>query len=29
MWRWKGNNFTPDQPVVPVLDQGCELEGRQ
>ena len=28
MWRWKGNNTTPDQPVVSVLDQGCELEGR-
>ena len=28
MWRWKGNNSTPDQPAVSVLDQGCELEGR-
>ena len=28
MWRWKGNNSTPDQPPVSVLDQGCELEGR-
>ncbi len=28
MWRWRGNNSTPDQPAMSVLDQGCELEGR-
>ncbi len=27
MWRWRGNNSTPDQPAMSVLDQGCELEG--
>jgi len=27
MWRWRGNNPTPDQPAMSVLDQGCELEG--
>jgi len=28
MWRRRGNNSTPDQPAMSVLDQGCELEGR-
>lgn len=28
MWRWRGNNSTPDQPAMSILDQGCELEGR-
>ncbi len=28
MWRWTGNNSTPEQPAMSVLDQGCELEGR-
>ncbi len=28
MWRWRGNNSTPDQLAMSVLDQGCELEGR-
>ncbi len=28
MWRWRGNNSTPDEPAMSVLDQGCELEGR-
>ena len=28
MWRWSGNNPTPDQAATSVIDQGCELEGR-
>ena len=28
MWRLRGNNTTPEQPAMSVLDQGCELEGR-
>ena len=27
MWRLRGNNTTPEQPAMSVLDQGCELEG--
>jgi len=28
MWRWRGNNSTPDHASTSVIDQGCELEGR-
>jgi len=28
MWRLRGNNSTPEQPAMSVIDQGCELEGR-
>lgn len=28
MWRWRGNNITPNQASTSVVDQGCELEGR-
>ena len=27
MWRLRGNNITPEQPAMSVLDQGCEIEG--
>ncbi len=28
MWRRRGNNSTPDQHEMSVLDQGCTLEGQ-